>query len=98
MNAYEGDFRCWQDVQHAFMAQVPEPQCVIRARFDLEGPEAVARVIYRDGDQLRMVLAAWGGRVPKGGDGVWAPFAVDSLETAKAWFDAPLSFGQGSGH
>lgn len=45
-----------------------------------------------------MVLAAWGGRVPKGGDGVWAPFAVDSLETAKAWFDAPLSFGQGSGH
>ena len=51
-NVYEGYFSNWADVCSRFDVEVPEPDEVLLAEYDIDGYEGSALVIYRNGDNF----------------------------------------------
>jgi hypothetical protein len=52
MEVYREQFGSWADVQREFEMDVPEPDQVIYAVYDLADYEGYANVIYRNGDRF----------------------------------------------
>lgn len=51
-NIYDGDFSHWADVRSQFDMEVPEPEEVLYASYDIDGYEGSATIIYRIGDRF----------------------------------------------
>jgi hypothetical protein len=52
MYNYDDGFDDWRDIQRQFDMEVPEPEEVLYAQYDIEGYEGSAIVIYRIGDRF----------------------------------------------
>lgn len=80
---YFNDFTSWADVTREFHVDVPEPEEVLCADYEIDGYEGSAQVIYRHGDRVFEVV---GGHCSCHGlENQWEPEEYD-LATALAAF------------
>lgn len=76
MEVYREQFGSWADVQREFEMDVPVPDQVIYAAYDLPGYEGYANAIYRNGDRFYW---AYGSHCSCYGlEGQWDPEEYDA--------------------
>jgi hypothetical protein len=83
-SVYEGDFRCWGDVQSNFSMDVPEPEEVLLARYDTPPYEGYATVVYRNGATFGVVTGSHCSCY--GLEGQWEPTEFDAA-TLRAYYE-----------